>query len=124
MNTRISKAKAIAAIEAQIEALPVNEIRGDDSPAFKRWHSSTEATLRNIFGNESRQLDKFQGISFMSMLLDNPADHERYRSGMETARAYLTANIEEIEEFWPDSNEPPVRGPVYPVTNQKWFNPR
>ena len=91
-----------------------------DSPEFKKWHRNAQVALRNTFGDNSRQLNEFNNISFkprrkrgtVSSLspdfqidftpLPNPTSV--YMNGLDSAAALLKSIIEEVEEYWEAEN--------------------
>lgn len=92
-----------------------------DSPEFERWHRNAQVTLRNTFGDNSRQLNEFNNISFkprrkrgtVSRLSPDfqvyvtppPNPASAYMKGLDSAAALLKSMIEEIEDYWEDEKQ-------------------
>jgi len=74
------------------------------SSKFVRWREATKRQITRIFGDESKHFNKFNSISYVSMVgvLDNykqrQIDQEAFLRGLDAAKTQLLVIIDELNE--------------------------
>ena len=76
------------------------------SPEFAKWKRNTEVAIVKTFGETTRHLPDFTGITYsLSFFTAETPDHvfrEAYLDGLKRARSVLESMLEEIGEYWED----------------------
>lgn len=108
-----SKADAVAKLQRQIDQITVVRSKPEHSPEFKKWYRDTEITIQNVFGDNTRHLKDFTDISFsMGCFTSSTTDAEFYQyflSGLDDARQILASMIQEVDEYWVESQGETVK---------------
>lgn len=122
--TSIPKTKAIELLQKKIDEIEPLQSLGPTSEKFIRWKNSASITIKNIFANDSTQVDEFSQIAYKpkSFILDDNVTrifHDAFQNGLRTARATLQSMIDEIREFWPDDAPPPPATPPPPPSDSR-----
>ena len=106
------KSTALKKIQNQISIIDsINPVELE-SNIFKDWKHTTIIVIDNVFGNSSRQLKLFEEIKYRPAIRlfssrqndQTPLQVQRFKEGLDNARAILNSFIKEIEEYWVDSN--------------------
>ncbi|MDR2332598.1 MAG: hypothetical protein LBE61_03870 [Burkholderiaceae bacterium] len=105
----ISKNDSIQKIQKQIEKISSSSIQRRGSAEFDRWYRNTEIAIENIFGKNTRHSKDFTAISyhlgfFTSDTPDSSFD-AAHRRGLKEAEQILHSMIDEIQEYWSDSEQ-------------------
>lgn len=107
----MNKVKALEKLRERAESLKAltNSVSESGDPEFKKWRRDTEVALERIFGQDTRHIRDFKGISFtpsaFSMDNPDPAFARALRSGMASTEALLRSMAEEIEEYWDEAGD-------------------
>lgn len=108
-----SKTDAVAKLQRQIDQIALVRNKPEHSPEFKKWHRDTEIAIQNVFGENTRHLKDFTGISFslgcFTNLTPDSAFYQRFISGLDESEQIIASMIGEIEEYWVESQETPVK---------------
>lgn len=100
---RMKKDDAIAHLTALVDRVSELEQMQSDNEPFKQWQQESQAALKRLFTSSPEYARDFASISYgLSFITtDTPASawEEAYQEGLQTARAYLRARIEEIKSF-------------------------
>jgi hypothetical protein len=89
-------------IEFQIDA--IDGLRGKTavSGEFGEWRKRTEETLRDLFGEDSVEVQGFNAIFFTPVFLTcrmgDEAFDEAFRGGLAEARLFLQSLVEKIRQ--------------------------
>jgi hypothetical protein len=89
-------------IEFQIDA--IDGLRGKTavSGEFGEWRKRTEETLRDLFGEDSVEVQEFNAIFFTPVFLTcrmgDEAFDEAFRGGLAEARLFLQSLMEKIRQ--------------------------
>jgi hypothetical protein len=115
----LTKDKAIAKLQQQINEIDGLKNRPNFSPEYKKWHRDTEVSIENIFGQGTRHVKDFSKVQFSLMSYSNytpdSAFREAFLEGLDGARAVLLSLVEEIEEFWDDKLIPVPRSSLLSI---------
>ena len=93
------------------------------SEDFEKWQHDTRALLKHAFPNDREYIKEFDDISyslgFFSGGTPESSFDKAFRSGLGSARAMLLSRIDEITQFWPETDIPMksnnrVVGPAHP----------
>lgn len=102
------KTEAVAKITDLIHRIDELARLPHDSPEFAKWHRATELALRNIFGENAKNVDEFTSIRYVPMVITVGAGEAQYHRshlrGLQSARALLESMVEEIREYWQDGS--------------------
>ena len=108
-----SKTLTKVRLQRVLERIPALKQLRHGSVEFKKWQRDTEVAISNAFGESSDQVKKFKAIHYMSaFVVGGTADSEfqrMYVSGLESADALLQSLIDEVEEYWMDDDQEPIR---------------
>lgn len=100
----LSKEEALAKLQRQLDQIDDLMRKPRFSSEFEKWHRDTEVAIERIFGQGTRHLADFNGISYSLMVFspDTPDGdfEEAYRDGLESARSVLRSLIDEVQEYW------------------------
>lgn len=110
------KSDAIIKLTGLIQKVDELALLRHDAPDFSKWQRATELALRNIFGEEAKNVDEFTSINYSPMMVSmggGDAQFQRpYLRGLQSAKALLESMVEEIREYWPEEGAPaPDLGP-------------
>ena len=99
----MNRNKAIEIIERQksyISDLRNSSRAGQD---FIKWQRDTEIALEKIFGEKSRNVSEFSGISFSPSVFSIPLKdaelRNAYNNGMKKSEAILSSMLDEIRDY-------------------------
>jgi predicted nucleotide-binding protein len=102
----MKKHEAIAKIQRAIDQIDALKKMQRIPLDFIKWQRDTEIALTRIFGEGSRNIKDFKGISYsLSFATDSTSERawqSAYEGGLEKARMILQSMIEEIQEYWED----------------------
>ena len=105
----IAKKDAIQKIQKQIDQISSPTIQRKGSAEFDRWYRNTEIAIENIFGKNTRHAKDFTTISYhLGFFTNNTPDSsfdEAHRRGLKEAGQILHSMIDEIAEYWSDSEQ-------------------
>ena len=112
-----TKAEAIKRLQRVLDAIPELKNLRRGSPEFEKWRRDTKVAITNAFGNESDNIKDFNKINysvpfFVSRMPDSYFQNA-YVRGIESAAAVLKSMINEVEEYWPEENQPPATSEVH-----------
>lgn len=103
--------EAIEKLERQKSIIKSLEAcRNTKAPEFKKWDRDTEVALRNIFGDDSRQVKELRSLPYsLGMALLNrdspePKHYEAYIKGLKRADILLESMIDEIKDYGLSTN--------------------
>ncbi len=102
---RISKAKALSLLHAQIEMIVPLHSLPSNSNDFIQWRASTAAVLSGIFGEKSSELTDFKAIRFNWASIGHTPEQDRkaaQNEGLNRPSGKLYAFKHSIESFWAD----------------------
>ena len=110
-----SKLEAKSRIAKALEQIPELGGSTEKSEDFIKWRRLTRIAVSNTFGEDSRHVWEFDQIYFapISIILDGSSSSEFarvYRRGLSEVKAILESMVEEIEDYWPDDNQPRTAG--------------
>ncbi len=95
--------RAIALLTRQREGIEALRSVSSSGPEFSKWRRDTEIVIAKIFGDTSRNVSDFTGISYsLSFFTSGTPDHafhEAYLRGLAEAKAVIESMIDEITEF-------------------------
>lgn len=103
--------RALGLIRTQIESL-AKIASAHENPQFDKWYRDTRVVLENVFGVGARHVSEFENIQFwptrIADIYADPSVNDQYRRdgfnrGKSKASSYLQSLIDEVEEFWDDS---------------------
>ena len=99
--------KQIQALKKQLQQ--VNELHLEretySSSEFVRWREATKRRIKRIFGEESKHLEKFNSINYISLAFvgdeytQRRIDQEAFLGGLEVAKTRLLVMIDELVEY-------------------------
>ena len=107
-----TKYDATRRINGSLEEIPILTDLHSSAPEFIEWHRNTRVAIIHTFGDDSRHVKEFVGISFSGAFIvpddggNEVRAREAYRSGFSEASAILVSMLKEIEEYWPDDRPP------------------
>ena len=107
---RPPKKKALELIRKSLDRVQeLTRLRYGD-PAFDKWQRDTRVVLINVFGEDSRQQNDFDNISYSAPLAwvmdDSKGEIRRaYNHGLRVAEAILGSMVDEVEEFWKEETD-------------------
>lgn len=108
----MNKLEAIEKLKRQksIAETLLHKPRGNQE--FQKWHRDTQIAIERIFGEGKRHSEDFDNIHYsLIAFTTSTSDHEfekAYQRGVQSAITLLDSFIDEIEEYWNDSEEQPV----------------
>ena len=106
-----TKTDAIGKINRQIAEIASIRTKRRFSPDFKKWYRDTEIALEHIFGPNARHIQDFNQISFRFSAYSSSTTsalwEERFRKGLEDAERILSSMIQEIEDYWGQTEKKP-----------------
>jgi len=106
MTTQANPAERIRRQIAEIEKLAGKR---HDPSALTKWRRDTEVVIERIFGGDTRHLNDFTDIEYITMSFESGADDRAYAYGLRTAHAVLTSIAEELDEYGlPETSAIPV----------------
>jgi len=101
----LTKAQAIEKLQRQLDL--IGEIRSKPwaSPDFEKWERDTEVAIGYVFGQDTRHLKDFIGISYSLaawIINETPvsAHHRAFQDGLDSAASVLKSMIDEVGEYW------------------------
>lgn len=98
------KQKALMLLNDLIDGADGVKLKGRKSPVFKEWQHSASVAIANIFGENSINHRRFNGIrySFSAFSGSTPDSkfEERWRDGVEEARAILRSLVRQVQTYW------------------------
>ncbi|MES0872240.1 hypothetical protein [Pseudovibrio sp. SCP19] len=102
----MDKQLAITKLNEKIDTAQ-NLIKSYQSDKFKTWQHTTKVLIKKIFSDTDSHLSQFESISYTPMVIisgDNSSNWTKSRkSGLEHTASTLTAFVDEIVEFWEDT---------------------
>ena len=120
-----SKVKAIEGIKKALEQIPNLMELATNSPEFEKWRRNTWLAIGYAFGKDSDHVSEFYSISFFPSSSAPPDDiyfsreknlQNRYKyenesrllyeGGLKSAASLLESMLGEIEEYWPEEEDP------------------
>ena len=126
------KAKALERLQRVLDGIPELEKRAQDEGAFKKWQRNARIAVESVFGEGSSQAEEFAKFHYREIfdgwVINDEIDPEPRPSNRRTfneAQALLESMVNEIEEYWPDDDEPALTPPAdtvgTPATNRTVF---
>ena len=114
--TRPSKDRAISLLRNAKDQIPALKGQSIESAEFKSWRHNTETSILNVFGDDSRNLKKFQKVSFMPFIppimivggnsrprTSSSCDkRESFEKGLDNAEWLLGSMITDVQDHWPE----------------------
>ena len=115
----MDKTTAHGKIEKHLTALRGVSGSSVSSMAFQKWKRQTRLAIAHVFGEDSNHVNEFDAIrwkpgSYYSSNAEQ-AFMEAYSRGMSNAQALLESMIEEIVEYWNESDVEPSPDPTVSV---------
>ena len=108
----MTKDKAIAHLSGLVDRVADLEKMESDNEPFKQWKEEATAALKHLFKSSPEYTKDFAGITYhltaFSSSTPDSAWEEAYREGLQTARAFLLARIEEVKSFGLEMDARPV----------------
>jgi len=105
----MKKERAIELLQTQIDFVDNVKQKERFSQDFKKWQRDTEIIIEKIFGNQTRHLKDFKGISYNLWAFSSETPdykwQEAFIKGMDSAKTILSSMKDEIIEFDYDVNE-------------------
>jgi len=104
---RNGKSSGNKKLQRQRQAL--SDLKGTNTkdPGFTKWKRDTELAITVVFGKETRHLHDFASLRWWpgsySMHDPEPAFREAFLNGRKTADALLESMIDEIAEYWTET---------------------
>lgn len=99
----MKKDKATELLQKQIDLIDSIKQRKRFSQEYKKWKRDTEIIIEKIFGDKTRHLKDFHGISYSLWAFSSSTHdyefHQAFLDGMESARSVLTSMQDELREF-------------------------
>ncbi|MGF6355836.1 hypothetical protein ABIE27_003751 [Paenibacillus sp. 4624] len=101
----MNQEEAIKRIEQQISNIEVlrRVPRGASSPEFSKWHRDTQIIITKIFGEKTRHINDFDGISYhVNFFSSNTPDSyfdKFYQEGLDEVTSILQSFAQEINDF-------------------------
>lgn len=90
------------------KAIPLTKLYKKNED-FEKWHRDSRVAIENIFGKDSSQLKDFTDISYRSNVcysgMPDSLNIERYQSGVKSAIILFESLIDEINDYWVDSEQ-------------------
>ena len=84
-------------IKIQTDAIEKLRKASSASPEFMTWRRKTEVALKELFGEDSTEVQEFNAIYFTPVFLTcrmgDEAFDEAFRNGLEEARVFLLSFI-------------------------------
>src|SRR5258708_13814784 len=103
----IAKEKAKELLSAQLTEIAQLRQTRHGSFEFDKWRSRTKSVIKNVFGEDSTQLNEFDGISFSMSIswsgMPDSYDQSAYVGGLDLAEAHIGTLAAEIDTFWEDN---------------------
>lgn len=104
----MDKKQAVAKLSSLVQQINITEFKNASSPEFIKWKRSVEVAITHIFGEDSRHLNDFKIIRYTAGFAtgrDYNVDFNNFKRGLGKAQAVLQSMVEEITEYWSDSEE-------------------
>lgn len=102
------KEKSIDKINSLIEQIDELQRLERGNAKFKKWIRDTQIALEHIFGNESRHVIDFNKIRYSLGVFSSSTPKQKFQQcyidGLEHAKHILISMIEEIQEYWEDTD--------------------
>lgn len=115
--------EAIKLIQKQIDQIENLKIIERFLPNFGQWKKETQTTIKHIFGDNSDNLNDFNGVDYgLFVFTDLTPESEfqkAYVEGLENAKAILNAMVNEIKSFGVKEKEGGSKWVYY--TNPFWL---
>lgn len=106
---QLNKADATKKLEALLCVAETLLNKPRESQEFKKWHRDTEIAIERIFGEQARHKKDFDDIHYSLMVLTSrTSEYEKeqaYRRGIQNAITVLHSFIDEINEYWDESQQ-------------------
>ena len=100
-----SKARAKELLLNALDLMRVMKKLPAGSQKFDKWHSDTKVAIESVFGQNSRESEKFDGAIVKSDRRGPRASQDAYIVSSERAGVILQSMIDEIEKYWPDDDQ-------------------
>ena len=109
MTTRPPKKTAIERLTRALDEVAELKKISRSSPQFGRWHRNARVAITNSFGEKSKSLEDFEGVTFrpsawISGMPDSVAQ-AAYFGGLDRAASLLESMIDEVEEYWSEYSD-------------------
>jgi predicted nucleotide-binding protein len=104
----MNKAKAIETLRGLREQIQHITSFNTHSPIFMKWRRDVDAAIRHVFPNNPKYAQEYENISYKSNSWAIEED-EAFSQGLSIAGDLLESMVEEIEKYWDESQESPVR---------------
>ena len=102
-----SKETAVRRLQAALDAIQRLKTLRAGSQEFQRWSRNTEVAISNTFEGESRHTRDFKNIRYSPLMYSSAMPDEvfqrAYVSGLESAESVLASMIDEINEYWEET---------------------
>ena len=112
----MDKQEIITKLQGRIDVLRGLGASKVSDPSFKKWRRDTEIAIEHIFGNDTRHIRDFRGVSFTpgsySMMNPEPAFLRAFTNGIASAEAVLQSMIDEVKEYWSKSGNTNTTAPA------------
>lgn len=100
----MTKEDALAKLESQLKEAEELKQKRRDSPEFKKWRRDTEVAIERIFGEDTRHLSDFRGVTYhLSVVFPENVPERRFQQayvdGLARAQAVLKSFVDEIKEY-------------------------
>ena len=104
---RQSKADSKERIQKLIDQIDVLASIKRGSPEFTKWRRDTRVALENVFSDIPERVQEFTEVSYHPGLATSSTSESDYQGayirGLRRAEAILQSMVEEIEEYWEES---------------------
>ena len=104
------KNKSIDRLQRALDKIPELKQLRSHSLQFEKWQRDTEVAISNTFRDKPKYLKDFSDIRFSPIVHFADASEsyyqDAYESGLESAAAVLESMIDEIKEYWDDTDQP------------------
>ena len=117
--TKPSKSRAISLLRNAKDQAPTLKGLSIESAEFQSWRHNTETSILNVFGDDSRNLKKFQKVSFRPYIppvrivggnsrprTSSSRDKgESFENGLKNADWLLESMITDVQDHWPEDKD-------------------
>lgn len=106
-----TKAQAKARLQKVLDKISELKRQQGSSPEFTKWFRNTRIAIINAFGTKSDHVQDFDSISFSPLVISTATPDSEYQAayvrGLDSAASVLESMLDEIEEYWEDTEKSP-----------------
>lgn len=115
----LPKTEAIGKLQRQLDLIAALKQKERFSPDFQKWQRDTQVAIRYVFGDTSWHLKDFSDVEYHLRAWSSGTTESHHQQtfcrGLDSAAAVLHSLIDEVREYWNDTDPPGPQEPLLAV---------